>query len=630
MRRLIAIGLVLAVSPVTAQQPSPTFRAGIDLITVEVSVVDDQSRPVPDLAAADFEVKIDGQVRRVVSARFVEATRGAATPIAGEGVIPSHAANYGAPEGRIVVFVVDRDAIASGSERAVLNAATTMLDALGPADAAGAVALPQSSVELTRDKDRVKAALLRMTGTRPPSTMQIEDRKISWDEALAFERRDPRSMAEVIERECRQMKTAADGPINHCPDEVRALSFQMLQTGRQQMQQTMAGLHSLLDRLKQLRGTKHLVLLSGGLPFGQDLMQHYNTFARDAAEAEVIVHAVHLEAFEGDAANRKIVTSAFGSRDFMTGLGTLASMTGGAFYEASGSGAGIFARITTAMSGFYQLGVETAPADRAGGSKPIDVTVNRRGTTARYGRRILAPAADPAADRVANLLQQPIDINELPIAIASYTMRGDEAETLRLLVSAELGRPGSAVDWGYVVLNDGNPIATGRQHLDAGETAGTLSGKLLPGRYRLRTAALDAEGRAAVMEVPISVGLRTAGALQLSDVILGSAADGRLQARATFKQGEAISGLFEILSADPAVLEKTRAVFEVAQPGSAAPLKRYLMAARADGAATRLTNQIEVQTASLPPGLYIATVIPRVDDQPVGRVSRRFEITAPR
>ena len=71
MRRLIAIGLVLAVSTTAAQQPSPTFRAGVDLITVEVSVVDGQSHPVPDLSAADFEVKVYGQVLRIVSARFV-------------------------------------------------------------------------------------------------------------------------------------------------------------------------------------------------------------------------------------------------------------------------------------------------------------------------------------------------------------------------------------------------------------------------------------------------------------------------------------------------------------------------------------------------------------------------------
>ena len=63
----------------------------------------------------------------------------------------------------------------------------------------------------------------------------------------------------------------------------------------------------------------------------------------------------------------------------MTGLGTLATMTGGAFYQAAGSGAGIFSRITSAMSGFYQLGIETTPADRSGGTKPIEVRTAETG-----------------------------------------------------------------------------------------------------------------------------------------------------------------------------------------------------------------------------------------------------------
>jgi hypothetical protein len=260
--------------------------------------------------------------------------------------------------------------------------------------------------------------------------------------------------------------------------------------------------------------------------------------------------------------------------------------------------------------------------------------VRRQGLTVRYGRRAIAPEADKSgdADRLTALLHQPTDISELPIAVASYTVRGDESSTLRFLIAADFGPVSSAVEWGFVVFNDGNAIATGRQRLDPAPqpASGTLSAKLVPGRYQLRTAAIDGEGRAAVMELPISVGLRAAGALQFSDVILGAAgAGGRLQARSTFAQGEAMSGLIEILSADPAVLARTRAVFEISQAGQAEPVKRFLMAARPGNAATLLNNQIEVATASLAPGVYIASVIPHVDDQPVGRVSRRFEIVNP-
>src|SRR4030095_1166204 len=178
------------------------------------------------------------------------------------------------------------------------------------------------------------------------------------------------------------------------------------------------------------------------------------------------------------------------------------------------------------------------------------------------------------ADRLTALLQQPTDINELPIAFASYTTRGDDASTLRVLISAELGELGSAVEWGFVAFSDGNAVASGRQRIDpaAGPSpAGTLSSKLVPGRYRLRAAAIDAGGRGAVLDLPLSVGARAAGALQFSDVILGLAgADGRLQARSSFVQGETLFGLVEILSADPSVLDRTRAVFEIVRAGGPA------------------------------------------------------------
>src|ERR1051325_6159101 len=49
----------------------PTFRTGVDLIAVDVAVGDGRGRPIDDLHAADFTVKVDGEVRRVVSAELV-------------------------------------------------------------------------------------------------------------------------------------------------------------------------------------------------------------------------------------------------------------------------------------------------------------------------------------------------------------------------------------------------------------------------------------------------------------------------------------------------------------------------------------------------------------------------------
>jgi len=49
-----------------------TFTAGVDLVTVDVSVVDNTGRPVRGLGVEDFELKVDGEPRRIVSAQFVQ------------------------------------------------------------------------------------------------------------------------------------------------------------------------------------------------------------------------------------------------------------------------------------------------------------------------------------------------------------------------------------------------------------------------------------------------------------------------------------------------------------------------------------------------------------------------------
>ena len=76
MRWLTGFGLsVVAVSVVlsaqTRDEQRPTFRAGVDIIEIDVSVVDGDGRPITDLVPSDFTVEIDGESRRVVQAPFV-------------------------------------------------------------------------------------------------------------------------------------------------------------------------------------------------------------------------------------------------------------------------------------------------------------------------------------------------------------------------------------------------------------------------------------------------------------------------------------------------------------------------------------------------------------------------------
>jgi hypothetical protein len=313
-------------------------------------------------------------------------------------------------------------------------------------------------------------------------------------------------------------------------------------------------------------------------------------------------------------------------------MGTVATMTGGAFFSAGGSANGIFDRVRTEMNNFYELAVEMEGNDKAATSLAIEVKVSRPGVTVRNRRRVLPPArlaANASADPLSDLIRQPIDVGQVPIALSAYTTRGDDASTLRTIVGIETGsllNDGPA-EWAFAVYNEGNVVATGRQKLEGGTGPwrAALSAKLLPGKYELRAAVRDHAGRAGVVERAIDVGLRGDAKVQFSDLLVGVAdANGRLLPASQIPEGTAMSALFEVVSGDAATLEKVKTMIEIVPGGTATPVKRFLMGARSGTLAAILNNQAEI--AGLKPGRYTAIATPMIDDQPLGRVSRIFEI----
>jgi VWFA-related protein len=623
-----ALLIVIALSgSLAAQQPqAPTFRSGVDVITVEASVLDRAGKPIADLTAADFTVTLDGKPRRVRDSRFFSDGGAETVMNAADSTVPGPAIN-GREDGRIVVFVVDRDSIAPGNEKVVFESAATVLDGLRPADAAGVLELPGSATDLTRDHARVRAALLRLSGSRP-TVKGSREYAISWDEALAYDRNDKPTIARVVERECSQQAYT-------CPQELANQARDLLLTGRFRTQNVLTNLSALAKQLAPMRGPKQIVFLSSGFPFGQDLLPLYNQFAEQAAAAQVVFYAIHLEGAAVDVTiGKQTTTSAFGGREFAGGMGNAASMTGGAFFMASGSAAGVFTRVRTEMNNFYQLAVEMQPEDLTAKSLAIEVKVSRPGASIRNRRRALPPARlsmSASADPLSDLIRQPIDVAQVPLALSAYTMRGDDPSALRTIVSLDAGSvanngPG---EWAFAVYNEGNVVATGRQKLDAnaGPWTAAMSAKLLPGKYRLRAALLDGAHRAGVIERPLEVGLSGNAQLQFSDLLIGVAdANGRLQPSSQIPSGGTMSALIEAVSADAATLERVKTTIEIVPGGTATPVKRFLMGARSGALPAIVTNQAEIPTAGLVPGRYTAVATPMIDDVAQAKISRIFEI----
>ena len=88
----VAIVMLDAQPPATPAPPdteAPTFRQGIDLITVDVVVTDRDGQPVRTLTVDDFQVYEDGVVQPIVTFSYVdtsvhaqEAKAASATPVA--------------------------------------------------------------------------------------------------------------------------------------------------------------------------------------------------------------------------------------------------------------------------------------------------------------------------------------------------------------------------------------------------------------------------------------------------------------------------------------------------------------------------------------------------------------------
>jgi Ca-activated chloride channel family protein len=61
---------VLVVAPVLAQQPVPTFRSSVSLVSVNAVVKDRRGRPVRNLTRADFQILENGATRPIVDFGF--------------------------------------------------------------------------------------------------------------------------------------------------------------------------------------------------------------------------------------------------------------------------------------------------------------------------------------------------------------------------------------------------------------------------------------------------------------------------------------------------------------------------------------------------------------------------------
>jgi VWFA-related protein len=428
----IALGTAVAVSAGLAAQQSPTFRAGVDMIAVDVQVVDRTGQPIDNLPAGKFAVSIDGHDRRVVSVDQVRhATETASAPIPSVVTGPM-ARNESSPTGsvaRTFLIAFDVGSFSVADSRLAAEAARAFVDRLQPNDIVGLYSFPFGPrVMPTADRPAVRAALATVTGgakamtsqfhLTPAEVIDINAEMAGLGQAPNYGVNTQRggavdptagapteTLQRVLLREC---GSQTDSPCaQNIEREVSMLGFYY----ENQVVQEINGLSEMMRAVGTMTpGRKTVVMLSAGMPAADrpGARPNINDLARvlgeEAARADATIYTLFFDstsfqvyAPETRKVDQHPVFQARESEVLSRFLDNFASTSGGTLMRVVvGAGESALAQILRETSAYYLLGVAPDPSDRDGKTHRLHVKVDAKGATIRSRTYVHIPVRPPA------------------------------------------------------------------------------------------------------------------------------------------------------------------------------------------------------------------------------------------
>ena len=656
MKQLFALVLTLAVgaaAPAAAQSPTepqtepqtqgPTFRTGVEVIAVDVAVTDGKGEPVEDLLPPDFEVKIDGQLRRVVSSEHVRIDLEAARREAADPFETLYTTNLKPSNGRMFVIAVDQLSIRFGGARGLLDTAAKFIDKLSPADRTAFVAYPDPGIQVafTDDKLRLKNAMVRVVGRQQSFQGRFT---IGLYEAIAIaEKGDGRIFAQVIQRECPRMIGVA---LEQCERDVLSEANSLVRQVRQDTIESLRGLYNLLMGLSVIEGQKTLILISEGMVL--ESPSDLDDVVKAASFARVSIQVLLLDVPRHDITITRLQPTPTEDRDMQVqGLGDLAASTRGSLYYVAGTGESIFERIGSDTLAYYMLGVEQGPSDRDGKQHRIDVEVRRRNVTVKSRRAFVLSSAtttrQTAEETLMDTLKSPFGVAEVPIRVTTFTQKDPASDKARLMIAAEVGQPGGEPEEytvGFVLLDEMGSVVTGSADKrtltvpagSPGSPRDYLTELLVePGNYSLRFGVVDPTGRRGGVIRDVSAWKLGGEEFALGDLLIGDAgSDGRRSIRPGVEPRVTgnVAAFLEMYSTSPDILAGSKVTFEIADDQDTPALLSAPAEVLKDADSARMVVQGLISPSMLPPGRYIARARVMRGTNIAGLLARPFIVDA--
>ena len=573
-----------------ATEHTPKFRVGVDIVRIDAVVTDRDGRTVPNLTAADFEVRQDGKLQTVTYAQFMPVTSApaaeAAAVVSGSPAAapaPASAIPAVRPEEiqRTLAIVVDDLGLSFESFHGMQRALHDFVDhSLAPSDLVAVVRTGGAGGGLqpfTTDRRVLHAAIdeLRWNG-RSRNGVEPFTAVNSWT-TFSGGGPAPGSPGAAVQGSG-EGETTIDPADFQAVDQLRS---SMSAAG------TLGALNLVIRGTRELPGRKAVILVTEGFQMLDRLdaalpesrtRTALDRVTEQATRAGVVIYTLDARGLQtgGLLASDNIKNRAeAGIRDFSTdrttfrrdtqeGMAYLAEQTGGfAVLNTNDLGWGL-GKIAGDVRDYYVIGYDPAEGTFAKpGQKPsihkISITTTRPGLKVKTRKEFLGISDPPDVALPSTPAQALIRAATSPfgataIALHATTLPGFSQEKgtfIRALlhidakpltfVDSDDGKKTASVDvLGMVFDQDGTEVA----HLSTGfamgmsrEAADAARGDGLaymlripiprPGAYQVRFAVRDQHsGALGSAGEFVDVGNMAAGEFALSGIVLRADADG--------------------------------------------------------------------------------------------------------